>query len=67
MDSATDLNTLTPEQLRQLSGELLGALAARNKEVQDLTKRNQQLATEKQQLVTEKQLSAHNSLSATRS
>lgn len=61
MDSATDLNTLTPEQLRQLSGELLGALAARNEEVQSLTKQNQQLATEKQQLVTEKQqLSAHN-------
>lgn len=68
MDSATDLNTLTPEQLRQLSGELLGALAARNKEVQDLTKQNQQLATEKQQLDSERQrlttekqqLSAHN-------
>ncbi len=55
MDSATDLSTLTPEQLRQLSGELLGALAARNEEVQSLTKQNQQLATEKQQLASERQ------------
>jgi len=55
MDSAIDLNALTPEQLRQLSGELLGALKERNEDVQDLVKLNQQLATEKQQLASEKQ------------
>jgi transposase len=68
MDSAIDLNALTPEQLRQLSGELLGVLAARDEQVQKLTEYNTQLSSENIQLSSEniqlssanKQLTTHN-------
>ena len=61
MDSAIDLNALTPEQLRQLSGELLGVLADKYAQLQSLFKQNQELVVGNQRLVEEKrQLTVRN-------
>jgi transposase len=73
MDSAIDLNALTPEQLRQLSGELLGALASREQELAlrqreaaTLVKENQELSSTNRELQsTNKRLtSQHQELSS---
>jgi transposase len=61
MDSRIDLNALTPEQLRQLSGELLGALADKNEQLQSQSQQIEQLSTKNEQLSTKnEQLSAKN-------
>ena len=61
MDSAIDLNALTPEQLRQLSGELLEALADKNERLQTQSQQIEQLSTKNEQLSTKnEQLSSAN-------